>query len=165
MFPQEHDALAAAVGEALIARDARVSVVETTAGGLIAVRMLSVPGASRWFERGVVAYTRAAKAELSEDAEALMAKHGAVSPELVCELAERFRERTGATYAVAESGIAGPQDGRRSSKPVGSAAIAVATSGGTAVEERVFPGTRVEVMTQIAQRALEMLRGVLEAGE
>jgi PncC family amidohydrolase len=161
MFPQEHDALAAAVGEALVEHEAHVAVVETTAGGLIAVRMLSVPGASRWFERGVVAYTRAAKAEVSERAEAVMAEHGAVSPEAVRELAERFRERTGATYTVAESGIAGPQDGRRSSKPVGSAAIAVATPNGTAVEERVFPGTRVEVMTQIAQHALEMLHRVL----
>lgn len=162
MFPQEHDALAAAVGKALVARNARVAVIETTAGGLISARMLSVPGASRWFERSVVAYTRAAKSELAPRAEAVMAAHGAVSGELVSELAERFRERTQAAYVVAESGIAGPQDGRRSSKPAGSAVIVVATPATVHIEEHLFDGSRVQVMTQIAQRALEMLREAIE---
>jgi PncC family amidohydrolase len=163
MYPLEDDALAAAIGEALVAREARVAVVETTAGGLIAARMLSVPGASRWFERGYIAYTRAAKLDVSPRAEAVMAEHGAVSPELVTALAEDARERAGTGYAVAESGIAGPQYGRRSSKPVGSAVIAVASPLGTRTEEHLFPGTRVEVMTRIAQRALEMLHQTLEA--
>ncbi len=162
MFPLERDELAAAVGEALVARSARVAVVETTAGGLISARLLSVPGASKWFERGIVAYTRQAKQDVSERAGAILAEHGAVSAELVAELAERIRERTGVSYTVAESGIAGPRDGRRSTKPVGSVVIAVASPQGTRIEEHVFAGTRVRVMTQIAQRSLEMLREVIE---
>lgn len=163
MFPLDDDALARAAGEALAAREARVAVVETTAGGLISARLLSVPGASRWFERGVVAYTREAKLDIGEQVEAVLAEHGAVSRELVAALAEGMRARSGAVYAIAESGIAGPQDGRRSSKPVGTAVIAVASSDGTRIEEHIFPGTRVEVMTQIAQRALELLRETVEA--
>lgn len=162
MLPFERDELAAAAGEALLARGARVAVVETTAGGLISARMLSVPGASRWFERGVVAYTRQAKQDVSDRAGDILATYGAVSAELVTALAEGMRARAGATYAVAESGIAGPQDGRRSSKPVGSVVIAVASTAGTLVEEHVFAGTRVQVMTQIAQRSLEMLLEAIE---
>lgn len=158
MWPREDDELAAAVGEALVARGARVAVVETTAGGLVSVRLVSVPGASRWFERGVVAYTRESKAELSPRAAEVMAAHGAVSAELVAVLAEAMRERSGAEFALVESGIAGPRDGRRSSKAAGTVAIAVATPEGTVVEEDFLPGTRVEVMARIAQRALEVLR-------
>lgn len=158
MWPREDDELAAAVGAALVARRARVAVVETTAGGLISARLVSVPGASRWFERGVVAYTRESKLELAPRAAAVMAAHGAVSGELVAVLAEAMRERSGAEFALAESGIAGPQDGRRSSKAPGTVVIAVATPEGTVVEEDFLPGTRAEVMIRIAERALEVLR-------
>lgn len=163
MFPLEDDELARAVGEALVAAEARVAVVETTAGGLISARMLSVPGASRWFERGVVAYTRDAKLDVSPQAAAVMSAHGAVSAELVTELASGIRERSGATHAIAESGIGGPQDGRRSSKPAGTSVIAIASPQGTRVETNAFTGTRAEVMAQIAQRSLELLRETLEA--
>lgn len=163
MYPLEDDALARAIGEGLVARGAQLAVVETTAGGLISARLVSAPGASRWFERGVVAYTRRAKLDVSADAEAVMATHGAVSPELVSHLAERVRDLGGAAYGMAESGIAGPQDGRHSVKPVGTTVIAVACPDRTVVESHVFPGGRVEVMSAIAQRSLELLRELLEA--
>jgi PncC family amidohydrolase len=161
----EDDELATNIGEALVARAGRVAIAETTAGGLISARLLSVPGASRWFERGVVAYSGPAKIDgLGVDREVLR-EHGAVSPQAVSAMAESLRERAGVAYAVAESGIAGPQGSRRSPKPVGSCVIAVAGPGGTVAEEHVFEGTRVEVMGQIAERALEMLREALAAGQ
>jgi PncC family amidohydrolase len=158
----EDDSLASAVGEALIARGERVAVSETTGGGLICARMLSVPGASRWFDGGLVPYTGPQRWEaLSIDREIARA-HGAVSPEWVAATAEGMRRALGTAWAVAESGIAGPQGSRRSPKPVGSVAIAVSGPSGTVAEEHVFPGSRVEVMKQISQRALEMLAGCLE---
>lgn len=156
-YPLAHDELAAAIGEALVAREAKVAVAETTAGGLISARMLSVAGASRWFDRGFVVYTGRAKVDnLGVDA-GLLREHGSVSVAAVEAMAEAARATAGTAYGLAESGMAGPQDGRRSAKPVGSAVIAVATPTGTRSEERVFPGSRTEVMTQIAQRALELL--------
>lgn len=157
-YPLEHDDLAHAIGEALVAREAKVAVAETTAGGLISARMLSVPGASRWFDRGFVVYTGRAKVDnLGVDAD-ILREHGSVSVPAVEAMAKAARTTAGAAYAVAESGMAGPQVGRRSVKPVGSVVIAVATPSGTRSEEHVFSGTRVQVMTQIAQRALELLR-------
>jgi nicotinamide mononucleotide (NMN) deamidase PncC len=78
-------------------------------------------------------------------------------------MASKFRERTGAAYAVAESGMAGPQAGRRSAKPAGTSVIAVATPDGVAGKEFLFEGSRLEVMEKIANAALEMLRDALPA--
>lgn len=161
MYPREHDELAHAIGELLVARASTLAVVETSAGGLISARLLSVPRASRWFERGMVAYSEAAKADIAPRAPEILRQHGAVSPEFIEELVQRLRERTGATYAVAESGIAGPQGSRRSGKPVGTVVLGVASARGTHVEQHVLPGTRAEVMARIAEQALRALHDVL----
>lgn len=157
----EDDELAAAIGHALVARGEKVAVSQTTAGGLISARMLSVAGASRWFESAIVPYSSPTKFEaLGLDRE-LAREKGAVSTEWVTATAEALRRMTGAAWAVAESGIAGPQGSRRSPKPVGFVSIAVVGPGVSKAEEHVFPGTRVQVMEQITQRALELLREAL----
>ena len=153
----EDDTLAAAIGEALVARGEKVAVSETTAGGLISARMLSVPGASRWFESALVPYSSPTKWEVLGMDREIAREHGAVSPIWVTATAEAMRRATGAAWGVAESGIAGPQSSRRSPKPVGAVAIAVAGPEGPRAEEHIFPGTRVQVMEQITQRALELL--------
>lgn len=156
-FPREDDELPARIGELLVARGEKVAVSETTAGGLIAVRMLSVPGASRWFEAGIVPYSGAYRWEpLGVDRE-LVREFGSVSPQAVRATAEGVSRAATTAWGIAEGGIAGPQGSRRSTKPVGSVVIAVTGPLGATVEEHVFPGSRVEVMLQIAQRALEML--------
>ncbi len=161
MYPRDDDTLAAEIGELLVARGAMLAVVETSAGGLIAARLLSVPGASRWFERGSIAYSAAAKAAIAPRAAELGAAHGAVSPEFVTELVQRMRKQTAVTYAVAESGIAGPIGNHRSAKPVGSVVIGVASASRSSVTSHVLPGTRLEVMQHIAQQALEELHTFL----
>lgn len=163
MYPIDDDELPFAIGELLVTRGEKVAVSETTAGGLISARMLSVAGASRWFESGLVPYSSPTKWEvLSMDRE-LAREHGAVSPQWVSATAEAMKRATGAAWAIAESGIAGPQGSRRSPKPVGSVAIAVSGPNGTVAEEHVFPGSRAEVMRQISQRALELLKEQVSA--
>lgn len=162
-FPLEHDQLAFQIGELLVARGEKVAVSETTAGGLISARMLSIGGASRWFESGLVPYSSPTKWDVLGMDREIAREHGAVSPPWVTATAEAMRRATGAAWAIAESGIAGPQGSRRSPKPVGSVAIAVAGPGGARAEEHVFPGSRPQVMRQIAQRALELLNESLGA--
>ncbi|MBI2765232.1 MAG: CinA family protein [Chloroflexi bacterium] len=160
----ESDTLASEIGELLAARAEKVAVSETTAGGLISARMLSVPAASRWFESAIVPYSSPTKFEaLGMDRE-IAREHGAVSAQWVTATADAVRRMTGVAWGVAESGIAGPQGSRRSPKPVGSVAIAVIGPNGSRAEEHVFVGTRVQVMEQITQRALEMLLEALKAG-
>jgi len=160
-FPVEHDPLGSVIGDALVAKGLRVAVAESTAGGLISLRLLSVPGASRWFERGVVAYSGQAKMDMLGIDRDVLREHGAVSGPAVAAMAEGLRRLAGVDFVVAESGVAGPQGSRRSPKPVGSVVIAVVGPGGTTIEECQFGGTRAQVMEQIAQRSLEMLREAL----
>lgn len=162
-FPLEDDALAAAIGELLVARGEKLAVSETTAGGLVSARLLSVPGASRWYDGGIIPYAGAHRwTQLGIDVE-IARQHGAVSGPWVAATAEGLRRALGCAWAVAESGIAGPQGSRRSPKPVGTVVIAVAGPAGTAVREYLFPGSRVEVMMQIAEQALRDLQAALQA--
>jgi PncC family amidohydrolase len=160
-YPLEDDKLARTAGEKLAAAGQRVAVVETTAGGLISARLLSVPGASAWFERGLVAYSGGPKLDMLGLDRDFLREHGAVSGPAVAAMAEAMRKLASVDFAIAESGIAGPQGSRRSPKPVGSVVMAVASPTGTRVEEATFPGTRVEVMRRIAERCLEMLHEAL----
>jgi PncC family amidohydrolase len=160
-YPLDDDPLPADIGRQLLARGQRVAVVETTAGGLISARLLSVPGASAWFERGIVAYSGAAKLDLLGMDRDFLREHGAVSVPAVQAMAEAMRDLSHVDFAVAESGIAGPQGSRRSPKPVGAVVIAVAGPEGTRAEELQLSGTRVEIMREIAERCLAMLRDAL----
>ncbi len=163
MSIQEHDPLATRVGELLLAREARVAVAESTAGGLISARLISVSGASKWFDRGLVAYTMPSKQDtLGVDIDFLR-EHGTVSPAAVAAIAESVRERTGTAYVIAESGMAGPIPGR-SAKPIGGVSFALAGPDGTVSEEVHFSGSRVAIMEQIAEHALEMLVAALDSG-
>lgn len=162
-FPLENDALTTEIGELLVARGEKVAASETTAGGLISARMLSVAGASHWFEAGLVPYSSPTKWEVLGMDREIAREHGAVSPQWVGATAEAMRRATGAAWAVAESGIAGPQGSRRSPKPVGSVAIAVSGPNGTTAEEHVFPGSRAQVMVQISERTLTMLRDAIKS--
>lgn len=160
----DDDPLARAVGEALLARGERIAVAETTAGGLISARLLSVPGASSWFDRGVVCYGGRSKQELTGVDPDLLKAAGSVSRDSVAAMAEGMRSTEGVAWGVAESGIAGPQGSRRSPKPAGSVTIAIAGPGGSLrVVEELLPGTRVEVMRGIAERTLTLLLEGLQA--
>ena len=163
MSIRENDSLAARVGELLLARGARVATAESTAGGLISARLISVSGASKWFDRGLVAYTMPSKPDtLGVDIDFLR-EHGTVSAAGVTAVAESVRERTGADYVIAESGMAGPIQGR-TSRPIGGVAFALAGPDGTFSEEVHFEGSRVAIMEQIAEHALEILVSALDSG-
>lgn len=162
MLPAEDDHLARRVGELLAAKSARVATLETTAGGLLSTRLISVPGASVWFDRGAVAYSRAAKLDFTGVSSDALERHGTVSSAAVALLAEGFRAASGVDFALAESGIAGPQTGRRSAKPAGTVAIAIAGPAGTVTQEEFLPGTRAEVMHHTAERCLLALIELLE---
>ena len=160
---RDDDALAARAGELLLARGARVAVAESTAGGLISARLISVPGASKWFDRGLVAYALAAKPDALGVSIEFLREHGAVGERAVAAIAASVRDRAGVDYALAESGMAGPVRGR-SPKPIGAVALALAGPDGVTTEEARFDGSRVAIMERIAERALGMLVAALEDG-
>ena len=150
------DALSARVGALLKARGERVATAESCTGGGIAEAITRTPGSSAWFDQGWVTYSNAAKQRLLGVPAALLQAHGAVSEPVVRAMAEGARAAAGADWALAVSGIAGP-DGGSADKPVGSVWLACAGPGGTCTARHCFPGDRAQVRAHSVSQALEIL--------
>jgi nicotinamide-nucleotide amidase len=148
------------VGQLLLARGWRVSVAESTAGGLISAALLKVAGASRYFERGIVAYSRAAKLDTLGMSPSLYTAQGSVHGEAVQAMAEGARRISGAQVGVAESGVAGPGAGG-SGLPIGTVWPAVVTPERAIQRELHLPGNRVEIMEGIVESVLALLEEAL----
>jgi nicotinamide-nucleotide amidase len=144
IYGEGRDSLAAVLGRALVDAAKTVSVAESCTGGMLGSLLTDVPGSSRYFAGGFIVYADEAKRrELGVRAETL-AQFGAVSRECVEEMAAGARARAGTDFAVAISGIAGP-DGGTPEKPVGTVHIAVVGPGETAHRQILFPGARDQI--------------------
>ena len=152
----ERSSLPAAEAVRLLAeRRLTLAVAESSTGGLIGHLITGVPGSSAVFLGGVIAYANALKEKLGMSP-ALIEKRGAVSGEVASAMAESVRRQTGADYALAVTGIAGPGGGT-AAKPVGLTYIALALLTGTIVEERRFEGGRSSIKRASAIAALDLL--------
>ncbi len=154
----ENDApLEQAVVELLAARGRTASTAESCTGGLVAQRITDVAGSSAVFVGGVVAYSNTVKTQFVGVPEEMLARVGAVSPEVGRALAEGARAAFGTDYGIGITGVAGPGGGAPE-KPVGLVYIAVAYDGGCDVEKANFIGSRQIVRHRASQTALNMLR-------
>jgi len=151
------------IGELLVARGWRVAVAESTAGGLISAAILAVPGASRYFERGIVAYSKAAKIDTLGMPAELYTERGSTHQAAVRAMAEGARRISGAQVGVAESGVAGPNPGR-TGLPIGTVWAAVITPEHAVERELHLPGDRAQIMSGIVDAVLGMLEEALTPG-
>jgi nicotinamide-nucleotide amidase len=140
---------------ALRRRSATVATAESLTGGLVCSTLVTVPGASDVVRGGVVAYTAEVKIDLLGVPEDLVRRVGTVDPAVARAMAEGARERLGATYAVATTGVAGPDPSE--GKPVGTVHVAVAGSDGVVDRAYVFDGDRATIRQRACQAALELL--------
>ena len=161
VFSDNGDSLEQIVGYYLQMRNATLAVAESCTGGLVAERITSVSGSSRYFLGGAVVYSNALKTGFADVPAALIEKHGAVSREVATALAEGIRKRCAATLGLSITGIAGPTGGT-AEKPVGLVFHALASEQGTEVVERKFPGDRERVRRFASHHALDMLRRKLK---
>jgi nicotinamide-nucleotide amidase len=157
VFSDNGDSLERIVGCFLQMRGATLAVAESCTGGLLAERITSISGSSRYFLGGAVVYSNKLKTDLAGVPASLIEKHGAVSREVAAALGEGIRKRCGATLGLGITGIAGP-DGGTAEKPVGLVFHALASEGGTEIIERKFPGDRKRVRWFASQQALDMAR-------
>jgi nicotinamide-nucleotide amidase len=134
-----------------------LATAESCTGGLLANRITNVPGASSVLLAGYVCYANEAKTDILGIDPKMMEKHGAVSEEVARSMAEGARKRARSTYALATTGIAGP-DGGSAEKPVGTVYLALADENGTKVRKLFFPSDRETFKQLVAQVAFEMLR-------
>jgi len=154
------DDLAAVTGKLLVAKGWSLGTAESCTGGSLAGYLISAPGASRYYQRGVIAYADRAKVELLGVPQELIARHGAVSEPVARAMAEGLRRGAGLDVVVAVTGIAGPSGGT-DEKPVGLVHTAIAAPEGTRAWRSTHPGTREMVVTRTVLSDVNRLRLVL----
>ena len=143
----------------------RVGLAESCSGGLLAARLTRLAGASEYVAGSVVAYSNQAKSDLLGVDPALIARHGAVSPEVAEAMVDGALERFHADTAVSITGIAGPGGGTEE-KPVGYVCFCAKLAGGPSLaRDPVIPGSRQDIRERSALVGLHMLRIVLGGGE
>lgn len=154
-------ALAVAVADAALARRERIVTAESCTGGWIAKMLTDIAGSSVWFDCGLAAYSYEAKQALLGVQPHTLQQHGAVSRQTVIEMVSGALVHSGATLAVAVTGIAGPGGGTED-KPVGTVWIAWKRRGDYASAEQFqFGGDRDEVRRHTVAAALHGLRTLM----
>ena len=134
-----------------------LSVAESCTGGLLAQRLTDVPGSSKYFIEGVVAYANDAKTRTLGVEPMLLMEHGAVSAPVAEAMAEGIRKRAGTDFGLAITGVAGPGGGTEE-KPVGTVFIALASEVKTEHRKLNLPGDRHLIRWRASQAALDLLR-------
>ena len=136
-----------------------IACAESATGGRISSRITGVPGASRAFKGSVIAYDPAAKRDLLEVPDTVLAEHGVVSEKTALAMAEGAAARLGAEVAVAVSGSAGPDP---QEEPVGTMIVAVRTPQGSGARTIWMPGDRERALTYTTTAALHLTRLAIE---
>jgi nicotinamide-nucleotide amidase len=157
VYSRNGESLEQIVGYWLQMRNSTVAVAESCTGGLLAERLTSISGSSRYFIGGAVVYSNALKTELAGVPTEMIDRHGAVSREVAAALAEGIRYRCESDLGVGITGVAGPSGGTPE-KPVGLVFHAVASDRGTEIIQRNFPGDRKRIRRFASTMALDMLR-------
>lgn len=149
--------LAAAVGEALLARGQRVVLAESCTGGWVAKCLTDIPGSSAWFERGFVTYSNESKREALGVSAEVLESFGAVSRQTAEQMARGALEHSRAHLSVAVTGVAGP-DGGTSAKPVGLVWFARGERPARISSlERRFAGDREQIRRAAVEVALRLI--------
>jgi competence/damage-inducible protein CinA-like protein len=145
------------VGRRLAMTEFTLSVAESCTGGLIAQRLTSVPGSSKYFIEGCVTYSNESKVRLLGVDKKVIKEFGAVSQQVARDMARGVRHRAKTDFGLAVTGIAGPGGGTEE-KPVGLVYIALADEAHTEHRKLTIPGDRELVRWRASQAALDMLR-------
>jgi len=160
IYSRDGEPLETTAGKMLRERGATLSVAESCTGGMLAERITSVAGSSDYFAGGFLVYSDQMKQELLGVDGELLREHGAVSEPVALAMADGARRRTGATYALSVTGVAGPGGGTEAT-PAGTVYIGLAEAAGSKARRFQFLGERERVRKLATQAALDMLRRAL----
>ena len=134
-----------------------ITCAESCTGGLIASKITEISGSSDIFRGSIVTYCNEIKEQELSVKKETMIEHGAVSKEVVSQMLDGALKKFDATYAIAVSGVAGPNGGTKA-KPVGTVVIGVKNCFGfERIEKYHFNGSRKEVQESAKNRAFEMI--------
>lgn len=150
------------IGNLLADKGMTLSTAESCTGGFIAHKITSIPGSSQYFKGSVVAYSNEVKVNVLNVLPGDIDLYGAVSKQVVEQMAVNVRKLLKTDVAIATSGIAGP-DGGTAEKPVGVVWISVSSPNGVVSREFKFGNVRLQNIERTAQTAMLMLKDVIEA--
>ena len=145
----------------LASQNLKVTCAESCTGGLLAANLTRLPGSSAWFDMGFVTYSNEAKQQLLNVNPTTLAHYGAVSEEVVREMALGALISSKADYALSISGIAGPTGGSED-KPVGLVWFGLASKKRIWAESKHFNGERDQIRAQAVQYAIQLLASKLD---
>lgn len=157
IYGEDEESLEMVIGTLLIKNRKTLAAAESCTGGEISRLITGVPGSSAYYTGSVIAYSNSVKTEMLGVNMDLIVSHGAVSEEVVREMAAGARRKFNSDFAVATTGIAGP-DGGTETKPVGTIWIAVASEKGVVTEKWVFGNDRNTNIRRFSLAALNLLR-------
>lgn len=157
VFGIEEEELQDVVHQMLHHAGKTVATAESITGGVLAAKLTMVPGASARYLGGIVSYSNAVKQSALGVPAELLEQFGACSKEVTLSMAEGCRQRTGADFALATTGVAGP-GGLSPDLPEGKVFVALAWNGGSHSETNQWFGNRNEVQSRTAKMALNILR-------
>jgi nicotinamide-nucleotide amidase len=160
VFGYEKDELADIVGKLLVSQNATLALAESCTGGYLAHQFTQHAGSSAYFLGGVLAYANDIKIKQLGVSADILHQDGAVSDTCAIAMAAGARELTGSTFALATTGIAGP-DGGTEDKPVGTIWIALAHPAGVIARKLTMGGTRIQNIHLTSLAAINLLRRFL----
>jgi nicotinamide-nucleotide amidase len=163
LVSERYPAIAAEVHQLLVHSGLTLSLAESCTGGMLASQLVEYPGSSAYLQHSLVTYSNAAKSHDLDVPAAVLERHGAVSTETARAMAQGVRKLLDSDYALAVTGIAGP-DGGTADKPVGTVVIALADRATTWIQTvNLGQRSRTLVRTMSCAIALDMLRRKLLA--
>ena len=153
---QNLTAITQQIGEILCKKNAKLTTAESCTGGGISKAITAVSGSSQWFEFGFVTYANTAKQKLLGVSQETLNHYGAVSEQVVREMAQGAIQQSNADYAIAVSGIAGP-DGGTEQKPVGTVWVCWQTPQQIWTQKFMLKGDRQAIRTAAIKNSLQQL--------
>jgi len=160
IFGYDNETLGEVIGRMLNDAGKTLAVAESCTGGYISHLITSIPGSSKYFNGSVTAYSNTVKQNILQVQESALIKYGAVSKAVASEMAIGVRIALNADFALATTGIAGP-DGGTDDKPVGTVWIAVASAEKVIAKKFLFGDNRERNIIRSSQTALQMLRRLI----
>ncbi len=157
IYGWDEETLESTIGKLLKTNNQTLSTAESCTGGKIASLITRIPGSSAYYKGSIVSYANSVKQQQLGVSEESLMKYGAVSQQVVEEMAKGVKEALQTDYAIATSGVAGP-DGGTTEKPVGTVWIAIATPTKVISQKQVFSNGREQIITRSSAVALNMLR-------
>jgi nicotinamide-nucleotide amidase len=149
------------VGDLLQMKGFTLAIAESCSGGLLGHKFTNVPGSSKYFLSGIIAYSNEAKMKLLEVPRESLARFGAVSAPVARKMAQGVRKISRSTLGLSITGIAGPEGGT-AQKPVGTVFIGLSTPKGTWAKKLQLKGNREQIKTLSAYSAMDFLRRYLK---